>query len=61
MNKRIVLILCMFGTIGLNYANNYAFKDELIVQTPTGYQYYIPSSGSYVVTFTLQNDDEYYG
>lgn len=33
----------------------------LSVQTPTGYQYYIPSSGNYVVTFTLQNGDEYYG
>lgn len=33
----------------------------LSVQTPTGYQYYIPNTGSYVVTFTLQNGDEYYG
>ncbi len=33
----------------------------LSVQTPTGYQFYIPSSGSYVVTFTLSNGDEYYG
>lgn len=33
----------------------------LSVQTPTGYQYYIPSSGNYVVTFTLQNGDEYLG
>jgi hypothetical protein len=33
----------------------------LSVQTPTGYQYYIPTTGSYVVTFTLPNGDEYYG
>lgn len=33
----------------------------LSVQTPTGYQYYIPSSGSYFVTFTLPNGDEYLG
>lgn len=31
------------------------------IQTPTGYQYYIPNTGSYVVTFTLSNSDEYYG
>lgn len=33
----------------------------LSVQTPTGYQYYIPNTGSYVITFTLPNGDEYYG
>ena len=33
----------------------------LSVQTPTGYQYYIPTTGSYVITFTLPNGDEYYG
>lgn len=33
----------------------------LSVQTPTGYQYYIPNAGSYVVTFTLPSGDEYYG
>ncbi len=33
----------------------------LSVQTPTGYQYYIPTTGSYVVTFTLPSGDEYYG
>ena len=32
-----------------------------VVQTPTGYQYYIPNAGSYIVTFTLPNGDEYYG
>ena len=33
----------------------------LSIQTPTGYQYYIPTTGSYVITFTLPNGDEYYG
>lgn len=32
-----------------------------IVQTPTGYQCHIPNTGNYIVTFTLQNGDEYYG
>ena len=29
--------------------------------TPNGVNIYIPSSGSYIVTFTLANGDEYYG
>lgn len=112
MYKRIFLITCMLGMMGLSYANNYVAEDNLTVlasknggddkgssitadinsntltvafsqnlgevsidistasgatifclsvQTPTGYQYYIPNTGSYVVTFTLQNGDEYYG
>lgn len=113
MKKRIILIMCMLGTIGLSYANNYDDKltiigrtesgDEKInaaasisasinghsltvaftqnigevsidistasgatviclsVPTPTGYQYHIPTTGSYVITFTLPNGDEYYG
>ena len=31
------------------------------VLTPNGMQYYIPTAGDYVVTFTLSNGDEYYG
>ena len=33
----------------------------LSVQTPTGYQFMIPSEGSYVVTFTLKDGSVYYG
>lgn len=29
--------------------------------TPSGYMYYIPLTGHYTVTFTLENGDEYYG
>ena len=29
--------------------------------TPNGVNFYIPLAGSYVVTFTLPNGDEYYG
>ena len=29
--------------------------------TPSGVIIYIPNSGSYIVTFTLPNGDEYYG
>ena len=34
---------------------------NMSIQTPTGQQFYIPATGSYVVTFTLPNGDEYYG
>lgn len=30
-------------------------------ETPSGYMYYIPLTGTYTVTFTLENGDEYYG
>lgn len=33
----------------------------LSVLTPNGLQVYIPNAGTYVVTFTLSNGDEYYG
>ena len=28
---------------------------------PNGVMFYIPNTGSYVVTFTLPNGDQYYG
>ena len=31
------------------------------VQTPDGYQFYLPLTGDYIITFTLANGDEYYG
>ena len=31
------------------------------IYTPSGVIIYIPYSGSYIVTFTLPNGDEYYG
>lgn len=31
------------------------------MDTPSGYQFYIPLEGAYVVTFTLTDGDEYYG
>lgn len=30
-------------------------------ETPNGVSIYIPYTGSYIVTFTLENGDEYYG
>ena len=33
----------------------------LYMYTPNGYNAYIHHAGSYVVTFTLGNADEYYG
>ena len=35
--------------------------DFISTQTPNGVMFYIPSTGSYVVTFTLPNGDQYYG
>lgn len=35
--------------------------DFITMATPNGYQYYIPNTGDYIVTFTLENGDIYYG
>ena len=35
--------------------------DAISTPTPNGMNCYIPDTGSYVVTFTLPNGDEYYG
>lgn len=35
--------------------------DYMTMTTPNGYQYYIVNTGTYIVTFTLENGDEYYG
>ena len=31
------------------------------VLTPDSYQFYLPLTGEYIITFTLANGDEYYG
>lgn len=112
--KKVILIICMFGTIVLSSATNLMSNDKLtvqashgecdrsnvaasisadinghnlmvsfsqnigevtveitslsgttiynvLIQTPTGQQFYIPTAGSYTITFTLSNGDEYYG
>lgn len=35
--------------------------DTRSLYTPSGVFIYIPNTGNYIVTFTLQNGDEYYG
>lgn len=35
--------------------------DSIGMMTPNGYIYYIPNAGNYIVTFILENGDEYYG
>ena len=35
--------------------------DFITMATPNGYQYYIPNTGDYIVTLTLENGDVYYG
>lgn len=114
MKKRIILIMCILGTIGLGIANNFVSEDGLPIiakqsgdertdysssisasidghtltvvftenlgqvavevsfvgggevettslYTPSGVIIYIPYAGSYIITFTLPNGDEYYG
>ena len=31
------------------------------VATPDSFQFYLPQTGDYIITFTLSNGDEYYG
>ena len=35
--------------------------DCMSMLTPNGFQFFIPNTGDYIVTFTLPNGDEYYG
>lgn len=41
--------------------NTYSMVDTSLTYTPNGILFYIPSTGEYIVTFTLPNGDEYYG
>lgn len=47
-------------SIEVSYASGGEVETSSIY-TPSGVIIYIPYSGSYVVTFTLPNGDEYYG
>lgn len=47
-------------SIEVSYASGGEVETSSIY-TPSGVIIYIPYSGSYVVTFTLSNGDEYYG
>ncbi len=52
------------GSISASIDVSYASGNEVettSIYTPSGVIIYIPYSGSYVVTFTLSNGDEYYG
>ena len=112
MKKKLLIIICLLGTIGMSLANNNTNRDEITIlanyanscdrtssisasivghnltinflsnighvtikitdasgaaldiestETPTGYMYYIPSAGHYVVVFTFTDGDEYEG
>ncbi|MGN0087666.1 MAG: hypothetical protein ACI35Y_01355 [Candidatus Limimorpha sp.] len=57
-----VVIPCELGQVSVEITNDRGdIVHCLSVQTPTGYQLMIPSEGSYVVTFTLQDGSVYYG
>ena len=50
------------GQVGVEVSTTSGVQvDCLSVLTPNGLQVYIPNAGSYIVTFTLSNGDEYYG
>lgn len=48
------------ASIDVSYASGNEVETTSIY-TPSGVIIYIPYSGSYIVTFTLPNGDEYYG
>ena len=57
-----VVMPCDLGQVSVEITNDRGYIVHcLSVQTPTGYQFMIPSEGSYVVTFTLQDGSVYYG
>ena len=57
-----VVMPCDLGQVSVEITNDRGdIVHCLSVQTPTGYQFMIPSEGSYVVTFTLQDGSVYYG
>ncbi len=43
------------------YASSLGEVETTSVYTPSGVNVYIPNTGSYIVTITLPNGDEYYG
>ena len=50
------------GTVHVEVTDtNSGFVDLTDMHTPNGYNAYIHHAGSYVVTITLGNGDEYYG
>ena len=47
-------------TIDVSFASGGEVEASAI-HTPNGVNFYIPNTGSYIVTFTLSNGDVYYG
>ena len=57
-----VVMPCDLGQVSVEITNDRGdIVHCLSVQTPTGYQFMIPSEGSYVVTFTLKDGSVYIG
>ena len=59
----LVVVFCEnLGQVSVEVATSAGATVECTsVLTPNGLQVYIPNAGSYIVTFTLSNGDEYYG
>ena len=49
------------GLVDVEVSNSTGTVQSFAVVTPDNVQTYITASGSYTVTFTLSNGDEYYG
>ena len=50
------------GQVSIEIATNTGVTvDCMSMLTPDGFQFFIPNTGDYIVTFTLPNGDEYYG
>ena len=64
INGHVLSIVFLENLGQVNVVVSYATGGEVdtdAVATPNGVNFYIPSTGSYIVTFTLPNGDVYYG
>ena len=57
-----IVFLENLGNVSIEVSNlNGAVVETTNTPTPHGVDIYISNTGSYIVTFTLSNGDEYYG
>ena len=57
-----VVFLENLGQVVIEVTTTNGLEVELsAINTPNGVNFYIPTTGNYIVTFTLPNGDTYYG